>query len=178
MAAALTDMEISNIAYGQGIPYAVLYGLIGVESGNDTDHLARFERRIADELGIDRTTVDRWLATSVGPAQILGKNLRVLGYRGPIAPLAEPEEAVLATQYGACWLRVAHTQVITGGIRLAETSDPWEIAVNRYNVGDDRWQRQHMERYRRWHDRAEEPGTLIPAGALIAGLVGASIYVR
>lgn len=180
MATALSDEQIAEIAGAHRIPYEVLYGLIGVESANDTDHLSRFEPRIAEELGIDTTTALRWLATSVGPAHIMGRNLRAMGYRDSIALLAEPGAALLATEYGARWLRRLHEDVMTdiriGDVRIRETSDPWELAINRYNVGTDVWQPEHMARYRRWCERAVQPGTVLPALALIVTLVGAAIY--
>lgn len=176
MAAALTNEQIAEIAGAYRIPYQVFYGLIGVESGNDTEHLLRFEPTVAEQLGIDATTVLRWLATSVGPAHIMGRNLRAMGYRDSIALLAEPEAALLATEYGARWLRALYEEIKAENVEMPEGRDPWEIAVNRYNVGTDVWQTEHMARYQRWCERAVEPGTVLPALALVVTLVGAAIY--
>lgn len=176
MATALSDEQIAEIAAAHRIPYDVLYGLIGVESANDTRHLSRFEPKLAEKLGIDATTGLRWLATSVGPAHVMGRNLRAMGYHDSIALLAEPEQAVPATEYGARWLGSLYGPS-PNSVNIPQAHDLWEVAVNRYNVGTDVWQTEHMARYRRWAERALEPGTVVPVVALILTLVGVAIYV-
>lgn len=167
MDTALTPVQIANIAERYTIPYDVLYGLIGVESGNDPAYLSRWEPAVGRELNVASDSPDRWLATSIGPGHVMGYRLREMGYTGDLWELTTPDGIERATEYAAVWLLGEYERSRRDG----KPGDIWQWAINRYNAGTYAWQGEHMDRFDRWRSRADEPGTILPmvlAGACFA----------
>ena len=88
MVAALSLVQIAEIAARYDMPYDVLYGLVGVESANDVAQLSRWEPAAGAKLHISADSPDRWLATSIGPGHVMGYRLREMGYTGDLWALS------------------------------------------------------------------------------------------
>jgi len=152
----ITPSEVAEVAYGLGIPPAVLIACCGTESRYSPDSLMRYEK---DFKWVTKGITEPELTgrkTSWGIGHVMGQTLRDLGFKGDFFALLSDHKQ--AAYWAGRYLLKCHERAMRRPLN-PQARDVWEMAIGAYNTGGfATFPQEHIERFRWWRDRAHRFG--------------------